>query len=167
VVVRDAVATDARSILEIRRRGWQEAYAHIFPADALAGMVVDPWVASWEDRIEAPAPRAHTLVAERDGEVVGFAALGVEREDAGLGELYAIYVRPDAWGHGAGRALMSRTLELLRVDGFPEAILWVLEDNPRTRRFYELAGWHADGGVKEEDWLETHVREVRYRIDLR
>jgi GNAT superfamily N-acetyltransferase len=167
VVVRDAVAADARSILEVRRRSWQEAYAHIFPADALGGMAIEPWVASWEERLEAPAPRAHTLVAARGGDTVGFAYLGVEREDPSLGELYAIYVRPDAWGFGAGRALMARTLELLRAEGFPEAILWVLEDNPRTRRFYELAGWHADGGVKEEEWLETRVREVRYRIDLR
>jgi hypothetical protein len=43
----------------------------------------------------------------------------------------------------------------------------VLEDNPRTRRFYELAGWHADGAAKEEEWLGTTIREVRYRIDLR
>jgi hypothetical protein len=62
---------------------------------------------------------------------------------------------------------MSETLARLRGEGFPEAILWVLEDNPRTRRFYELAGWRADGGAKEEEWLGTSIREVRYRIDLR
>jgi len=42
----------------------------------------------------------------------------------------------------------------------------VLIDNPRARAFYELAGWHADGGVKDEEWLDTLVREVRYRIAL-
>ena len=42
----------------------------------------------------------------------------------------------------------------------------VVEENPRPRRFYEHAGWTADGGVKDEEWLETHVREVRYRITL-
>ena len=42
----------------------------------------------------------------------------------------------------------------------------VVEENPRARRFYEHAGWTADGGVKDEEWLETHVREVRYRITL-
>jgi len=77
-----------------------------------------------------------------------------------------IYVAPDAWGAGAGQALMGEVLQRLREDGFSEAILWVLEDNPRTRRFYELAGWQPDGGVKEEEWLGTLVREVRYRISL-
>ena len=46
------------------------------------------------------------------------------------------------------------------------AIMWVLEDNPRTRLVYERAGWRLDGGVKEEEILATRVREVRYRIAL-
>ncbi len=61
---------------------------------------------------------------------------------------------------------MDESLRQLRGEGFGEAVLWVLEDNPRTRRFYELAGWHADGGVKDEEVLETSVREIRYRITL-
>jgi hypothetical protein len=61
---------------------------------------------------------------------------------------------------------MAETFARLRGEGFREAILWVLEDNPRTRRFYERAGWQADGGSQEEEWLGTTVREVRYRIGL-
>jgi GNAT superfamily N-acetyltransferase len=131
-------------------------------------MEVEPWIGWWRDRIETPEPCMHTVVAER-GEVVGFAHLGLARDTPGddVGELHAIYVHPEAWGGGVGRALMAETLERLRAEGSGEAILWVLEDNPRTRRFYELSGWHADGGVKEEQWLGTTIREVRYRIDLR
>ena len=106
------------------------------------------------------------LVAGDGGGGVGFAHLGASRENANEGELYAIYVVPGAWGRGAGRALMEETLARLRTDGFQEAVLWVLEDNPRTRRFYELAGWRTDGGSKNEEWLGTRVDEVRYRISL-
>jgi ribosomal protein S18 acetylase RimI-like enzyme len=117
--------------------------------------------------IEAPRPHTHTLVACAEDKVVGFVSLGAAREeDDRVGELYAIYVLPDAAGSGVGRALMAETLSLLRDDGFDEAILWVLEDNPRTRRFYELAGWSVDGGAKDEEWLGTLVRELRYRIVL-
>ena len=109
----------------------------------------------------------HTLVAESRGEVVGFANLGAGRgEPDGVGELFAIYVLQQAAGRGIGQALMAETIARLRTEGFSEAILWVLEDNPRTRRFYELCGWRADGGVKDEEWLGTKVREVRYRIPL-
>jgi ribosomal protein S18 acetylase RimI-like enzyme len=118
--------------------------------------------------IREPPPRTHTLVVEDAGGVVGFASLGAARGDehVGLGELYAIYVQPAAWGRGAGQALMAETLARLSSEGFGQAMLWVLEDNPRTRRFYERAGWRADGGVQEEELLGVRIREVRYRIAL-
>jgi GNAT superfamily N-acetyltransferase len=159
---------DAVEIARVRVRSWQVAYAHAFPADALAGLSHEAGLEWWTRALEDPYPHMHTLVAEDDGEVIGFASLGAAREDdvLGLGELFAIYVHPDAWGRGAGRALMAETLARLRAEGFGEAILWVLDDNPRTRRFYEQCGWRADGGVKEEEWLGTRIREVRYRIRL-
>ena len=87
-------------------------------------------------------------------------------DEPDVGELYAIYVLPDIHGRGAGRALMTETVERLRGDNFGEAVLWVFEDNPRTRRFYEDTGWSADGGVKDETWLGTTAPAVRYRIRL-
>jgi GNAT superfamily N-acetyltransferase len=111
--------------------------------------------------------RAGALVATLGEDVVGFASHGPARDDSAVGELFTIYVLPDRWGAGAGQALMRETLARLRARGFGEAVLWVLEDNPRTRRFYELAGWQTDGGVTEQEWLGLVVREVRYRIDLR
>jgi GNAT superfamily N-acetyltransferase len=121
----------------------------------------------WRTGLARATPPAQTVVAVADGEIVGFAGIGVARDEPpGVGELYTIYVEPDAWGRGCGRALMAEMLSRLRAEGFSEAVLWVLEDNPRTRRFYELCGWAADGGMKEEEWLGTLVREVRYRIAL-
>jgi ribosomal protein S18 acetylase RimI-like enzyme len=96
------------------------------------------------------------FVAERGGEVVGFVSVGrSEDPDAqdDTGELYAIYVRRSQWGRGAGGALMDAALTALREHGFREATLWVLEDNPRTRRFYELVGWHADGAMQSDSFL--------------
>lgn len=166
-MVRDATAEDAAAIALVRVRSWQTAYAHAFPAERLGGMSDDTGLDWLERAIAEPYPHMHTLVAEVGDAVVGFANLGAARDaEPGTGELFAIYVLPDAWGGGAGRALMAETLARLRAEGFTEAILWVLEDNPRTRRFYELAGWKLDGGVKDEEWLGTLVRELRYRIAL-
>lgn len=149
----------------MRRVTWQVAYAHIFPSDALAEQGGGEW---WESAIREPNPHMQTLVAESGGIVTGFANLGATRDEeaASVGELFAIYVLPDEWSQGVGQALMAETLQALCDEGFAEAILWVLEDNPRTRRFYELAGWQADGGSKDEEWLGTLVREIRYRITL-
>ena len=65
-----------------------------------------------------PRPGSATFVAERDGEVVGFASVGRsrdedEREDEG--ELYAIYVHPTAGIDGIGRALIERGEESMRA----------------------------------------------------
>ena len=46
------------------------------------------------------------------------------------------------------------------------ALLWVLEDNPRARRFYERAGWAPDGVRKAEERFGVRAAEVRYRKDF-
>jgi ribosomal protein S18 acetylase RimI-like enzyme len=167
--VRDATPDDATRIASVRAHTWQYAYAHVFPAEQLATLETDEGATAWWARaITDPFPQMHVLVAEIRGEVVGFVNVGAAREEdvAGLGELFAIYVLPEASGQGVGQALMEEALARLQGEGFAEAILWVIEDNPRTRRFYELAGWQPDGGVKDEEWLGTVVREIRYRISL-
>jgi GNAT superfamily N-acetyltransferase len=154
--------------MRVRTRTWQSAYAHVFPAEQLESLTAETGLDWWRRAIAEPFPQMHTLVAEVDGDMTGFAQLGKAREEEGdTGELFAIYVLPEASGAGVGRALMAETLARLRAEGFAEAILWVIEDNPRTRRFYELAGWQLDGGAKDEEWLGTLVRELRYRIPLR
>jgi GNAT superfamily N-acetyltransferase len=163
MLVRGAVPGDAEAIATVHVRSWQGAYPHVFPAEALARLDASRRAAYWRGRIVAGDT---VLVTE---EVTGFASVGPSRDpDAeGLGELYAIYVTPEHWDTGAGRGLMDAAVEALREAGFAEAVLWVLEDNPRARRFYERAGWTVDGAVKEDEFLGTRVREVRYRISLR
>ena len=47
--------------------------------------------------------------------------------------------------------------------GFAESVLWVLPGNVRARRFYERAGWTADGAEKISEVFGVTVPEVRYR----
>jgi GNAT superfamily N-acetyltransferase len=170
IVVRDATVADARGILGVRARSWRAAYAHVFAVEQLEGLTqsAGEWVAWWEGVIGTPRAQSHVFVVERAATVVGFAHLGSARgdEEDTVGELYAIYVDPSAWGEGIGQALMGETLGRLRAEGFGVAMLWVLEDNPRTRRFYETSGWRPDGGAQHEELLGTLVNEVRYRITL-
>ena len=149
-------------------RTWQVAYLHVFPVERLAGLESrrKQRERHWSGIVDHHQPASHVLVAEQRGQSVGFASLGRSFDDAAVGELYAIYVLPEAWGRGAGPALMSEALERLRASGFEAASLWVLEDNPRARAFYERWGWALDGDSRDETFLDTRVREVRYRITL-
>jgi hypothetical protein len=54
----------------------------------------------------------------------------------------------------------------LAEGGFTAATLWVLGTNVRARRFYEIAGWVADGAVKTDHRGDVELREVRYRRTL-
>ena len=80
-------------------------------------------------------------VAEDGGRIVAFVSVGPSRDDDAEGELYAIYALPEAWGTGAGAALMQAGLAAMRAAGYRDAVLYVLDDNPRARRFYEREGW--------------------------
>jgi GNAT superfamily N-acetyltransferase len=159
--VRLATPDDATGIARVQERGWQAAYRHVFPAEELdrGGFI---HVARWTERLVRPPGGWATFVAEHEDEVVGFTAVGPSRDESGIGELYAIYVDPGQWSTGTGRALIEQAEEHLR-DSYSEITLWVLEDNPRARQFYERAGWTIDGGRKAEARWGVRAPEVRYR----
>ena len=168
VAIRDAAPADAAAITDVHIRTWQAAYGHVFPRDRLARLDTRRRQRErfWRDTIEGPPAGSHTLVAERSEAIVGFASIGSARDDDAAGEVYAIYVVPEAWGTGAGHALMQESLRRLQQEGYEQAILWVLEDNPRARAFYEREGWSLMEETREETFLDQTVREARYRIAL-
>jgi GNAT superfamily N-acetyltransferase len=161
VQVRIATAEDAAGIAAVQERGWQAAYRHVFPAEELdrGGFI---HADRWSERITHPPAGWSTFVAEHEGEIVGFTSVGPSRDEAGIGELYAIYIDPAHWSSGTGRALIEQAEQQLRAE-YSEVTLWVLEDNPRARRFYEGAGWTFDGGRKAEARWGVRAPEIRYR----
>ncbi len=161
--VRPATGDDAQAIEAIRVAGWRVAYRHVFPPDELDRMPVDGQ--RWRSRLERPPRGWATFVAEDEGRVIGFVSVGPSRDVRGLGELYAIYVDPDVWSTGAGRALAEHAERRLASE-YAEATLWVLEDNPRARAFYEAGGWTPDGARKAEERWGVRAPEVRYRKRL-
>jgi GNAT superfamily N-acetyltransferase len=168
--VRRARADDAMGIALVHVRSWQAAYRGLVPQDYLDRLDTGQRRAVWERILGAMQwPRAGTFVAEDGRDVVGFASICPARdagEPASAGELAAIYLLPGVWGQGLGRAMMGAALSALSEAGFSEAVLWVLDTNTRARRFYEAAGWRADGAVKQDASRGFVLSEVRYRRPL-
>jgi GNAT superfamily N-acetyltransferase len=163
VTVRPATVADAPAMGRLVVRAWQAAYRGQMPDDYLDDLRAEDRAAYWDGVLRREGRRGVILVAERDGEVIGFAAAGPSPDPEGVGELFAINLDPDHWGTGAGRALLEAAQVELDRMGFTESVLWVLPGNGRARRFYEIAGWVADGAERTSEVFGVTVPEVRYR----
>ena len=77
-----------------------------------------------------------------------------------------MYVDPESYGGGIGRMLMAEARRRLVADGFPEAILWVLQGNDRARGFYERERWLPDGTSRVEQPYGIVSNVDRFRRKL-
>ena len=173
--IRAASRTDASAIARVHVAAWREGYAGVVPDSVLhADDFEADRIRMWSDWRFNPGQRVSVCVRlDDDGreQITGFAAYGPERDRiggfAGRGELYALYVLPECWGDGTAAALIVHTDERLRAEGFHEAVLWVLKQNPRARAFYEKHGWTATGrGDVFEGDSEVRLPEVEYHKEL-
>ncbi len=169
-LVRPARLGDVRRIAEVHVRSWQAAYRGLIPDDFLDALSVDARVEWRAARLAGLPDRWAMLVVEEAGTVVGFADTAPcrdeDRDPRTTGELLAMYLHPDYWQRGLGRLLMEGVVDRLRADGFETATLWVLRENSRARRFYEAAGWRADGAQRTEPVGPVMADETRYVLEL-
>jgi ribosomal protein S18 acetylase RimI-like enzyme len=166
--IRPATPGDAAAIAEVHVRSWQAAYAGIVDAAHLAGLSIERRTQGWAG--ELTAGRTHVRVATLDDRLVAFVSHGDCRDPGAapdVGEVWCLYARPDAWGAGAGRALMDAALADLAQAGKSACTLWVLADNARARRFYEHAGFApVPGAVETVEVAGQRLQELRYRRPL-
>ncbi|NQX10735.1 GNAT family N-acetyltransferase [Microbacteriaceae bacterium VKM Ac-2855] len=116
----------------------------MLPAEFWAAHPLSETVQRWQGWLDAGATPP---VAVIDEAVVGFAYVGSAQARGGhppvrARQLFTIYVLAAWHGRGAGRRLLDTVLPA----GAP-AELWVAEDNPRARRFYERNGFAPDGAT--------------------
>jgi ribosomal protein S18 acetylase RimI-like enzyme len=169
ITLRLARPEDAGSIALVHIRTWQTAYAGIFPPDKLTALDQDmeTSVERWHANLTDPDRLPAFFVAETaGGQIIGFAAAGQQHQgdypqDA---ELFLIYILPEYQGKGIGQRLMSASAERLIQLGFTSLILWVLEDNPDSRRFYERLGGRLAGRQSYLRW-EHEYQIVAYVWD--
>jgi len=135
VTLRSALPADAERVGEIFLAARQTAMPW------LARPHTDDETRGWICRVLVPG--GHVTVAERAGEVVGFA-------EVEGGWLHHLYVAPPAQGAGVGSRLLTHT-QALEPRGFQ---LWVFQRNTRALSFYARYGClevqRTDGADNEE-----------------
>jgi ribosomal protein S18 acetylase RimI-like enzyme len=139
--IRAAGPQDAEAVARVQRESWRTSYAGILPLEVIASHAGTRDAIAWRRRLERPGADGATFVAQRAGQVIGFASCGPAREpvrnlDA---EVYALYVLQASQRRGVGRELLRACARHFARRGFFGFFLWVLKAN-RARMFYSAIG---------------------------
>jgi L-amino acid N-acyltransferase YncA len=156
-VIRDATSVDAAAIAVIY--------------NALVGSTTVAWTESTEsvdDRaawLVTQGDRGRpVLVAEVDGDVIGFASYGDFRDSAKWPGYrftveHTVHVAESQWGSGVGRSLMIELIRRATEDGFHVMIGAIDGENAGSVRFHRRLGFEVVGrlpgiGYKFGRWLD-------------
>jgi len=147
ISIRSASVADARAIAEVLVRSWRATYPGIVAQSYIDGMSTEAQTLRWQKRLSDGDLLTAVVAHDPNGRIVGFAAGGRLRERHADfdGELYALYLIPEAKGRGIGRKLLSEWALQAKSRGYNAAIARVFTANPACA-FYEHLGAHA---VKE------------------
>lgn len=105
---------------------------------------IDLCFQGFEDELRAlpgdyAPPRGCLLLAWLDGKAIGCVAL--RALDETRGEMKRLFVRPQARGTGAGRALAERLLAEARAIGYGQIVLDTLPQMAEAQGLYETLGF--------------------------
>ena len=139
IQIRSATTGDIDVIARIHVETSRVTYASVFPPEHLATITYERRQAAWRSIVADQ--ELITLVAEKDGAVVGFASGGARREGPATytGELHAVYLLPAQHRQGLGKRLVATLMEALIARGHRSMLVWVLKDSPACG-FYERLG---------------------------
>lgn len=156
ILIRSATVADAPAIGHVHHLAWIETYT---------GLVDDEFLKSRSEENSAERFQKEgcrdVLVAELDGEIVGFAKYGPSRDEdlPETGEIYALYVLKKGQGKGIGRRLLEFALRI-QTDRRSFS-LWVLDSNEKAIKFYQHLGFSQDGTKKMQKAGDSYLHEIR------
>ncbi|MFQ3786432.1 N-acetyltransferase family protein [Halomonas sp. A29] len=157
-----------RGIAEVHVQAWRHAYAGIIPAAYLDGLSVDEHEERWRHAVARGSPRL--LVARLGEKIQGFIGFDASRDDGAepqQGEIWVLYVRPEAQRLGVGRRLCREALEALFEEGFTSATLWVIVGNEGATNFYREMGFQVEPGSRQSFMVgAAQLGEERLHIPL-
>jgi len=146
VEIRLARPTDAAGI--------QAVYAPVVLETPISFETEPPTVAEMGARVDETLPDHPWLVLEDSGNILGYAyghGFGARAAYRWSVET-SIYVRAEARGRGAGRALYSSLLEVLRAQGYRQAFGGIALPNPASVALHERFGFTPVGVYRRVGW---------------
>ncbi|STQ91510.1 GNAT family N-acetyltransferase [Iodobacter fluviatilis] len=134
-IIRQAKASDALAISQIRVAAWQAAYTPFMPEDFLKALNPASQLESLQAKLTAPSRDFYLAIADQQNQSLGFYALGKPRfESSGnSAELWALNVAPSAWRSGLGFELMQDAITKAKHFAYQRILLWCISENHAAR----------------------------------
>ena len=145
--MRRARAADLPAIDALFRQSFFDTFGHLYaPADLsafLGKFTPEAWAAEFDD------PGHAFLVAEADGDVIGYIKIGglslpVETDRPAI-ELRQVYFSRAWLGRGLARPMLDWAIDEARQRGAEEMYLSVFTENDRARALYRRYGFTEVG----------------------
>lgn len=158
--IRPATTDDRESIREVARDTWHNTYNELEPD--VIDETIDDWYSDDELERVLSEPGTAFLVAESDGNIVGFTH-GVVQNDEG--DVLRMAVHPDHQREGTGTALHEHLRADLEDFNMNRMRAIDLASNDSGRAFYEQLGFEQTGNGDVEIGGEDR-HEVVYTLDI-
>ena len=139
-ITRLANATDSDQITHLQITNWKLSHpeiAHLLDAEDVQSQ--------WAHAITDQGARGRVLICERDGILVGVAAVEFDQE---IGHLSLIEVAPDLRRTLIGSRLLNAAADLAHKSGCMRLNCWLNEDQHDGRLFLESTGWGISGASR-------------------
>jgi GrpB-like predicted nucleotidyltransferase (UPF0157 family)/ribosomal protein S18 acetylase RimI-like enzyme len=169
-LVRPVSVGDEIGAASVHIHSWRETYAGVIDDAALDALPIKfvERVERWRKIVNesSSASDKKTIVAVRDGDIVGFASVGVDRDGIfeGAGELWSLYLLRACQRKQIGYLLLCEGMKFLRENGYRSAYAWVLAGNP-TMAFYRRSGAVDTGKRKTVEIGRKQYEEHAMRWD--
>ena len=161
--IEPATLKDCDLVAEVHVAAWRAAYEGLLPPEFLTALSVERRAAAWRQILQER--QSELLLARSDADLMGFVSFGRSRDEDALperGEIWSIYLHPQHWSSGVGRALWMAANERLSQLGFSSTSLWVIIGNERAMRFYAKAGFEVESGSDKNLQIgDSLLREIR------
>lgn len=154
LTVRLAVENDLAAIRSIYNEGIADRVATLDEGEKSDAEIREWWAAH--------DARHAVLVAERDGAVVGWAALNRYNQRCayrGVADL-SIYVARASRGRGVGSALLAALEAAAAERGFHKIVLFTFAFNEAGQRLYRKRGFHEVGTFRNQGVVDGRFVDV-------
>ena len=154
IAIRQATAADVERIRIIYNEGIEDRIATL-DLEPKSAAEIAAW---WSEH----AGRYEVVVAERDGEVVGWAALNPYSHRCAYDAVadLSVYVARAARGTGVGGALLRDVEHRARERAFRKIVLFTLPFNESGQALYRKHGYREVGTFKEQGTIDGERVDV-------